>query len=526
MRTKIGAKYKRVSTKKQFQDDRNERREDGSLEMQDSRIMRRLELKSTSKLSYQVEYDVEDAGKSAKDTKRKGFQSLLSLIKRRKIDFVIATDISRLSRSVLDFLNFVTLCKDHDVEIILINQEMDTSTPAGNFALGMMALLAEFEREQTSTRQRNNLRERLFTGGKINGVSELLGLDKDKKRAGHFKVNPEEVRVLEKILTIFLESTGRADALRKIQSQGIKYKKGKELTRGRFDLLIKNVEWRYDGKWYFKDEEEEGKLHEIPLDHGPLISNELRDAVLKKVVESKRNTLRKGKNKIIYLLSGILVDKKGNKYCGEYSKGRSKHYRYYRGKKNSPRVEADLIESTVENRVIEYFTNNHLFENLVLKTLQQTDAKIPQINADLRLLGRKSSELKDKRSILVSRIADTTLSLSKEAIGAISNELAEIERERESIEEKIKSLQGFRDGYKNAIDTTDAKKAVKQYAERFRSLSKVSKRKLIEQIFEKIEVLNPYSIKLHIKKAPKEGLFLTTVTNGSSSDKNGGACWT
>lgn len=47
---------------------------------------------------------------------------------------------------------------------------------------------------------------------------------------------------------------------------------GMELTIGRFKNILRNVEWRYSGKWYL-DESDESTI--IRLDHGALISEDL-----------------------------------------------------------------------------------------------------------------------------------------------------------------------------------------------------------------------------------------------------------
>ena len=57
----------------------------------------------------------EDNGISGKNTQRQGFQDLINDIKQQKIDVVVSTEVSRISRYLLDFQNFLSLCDKHGV---------------------------------------------------------------------------------------------------------------------------------------------------------------------------------------------------------------------------------------------------------------------------------------------------------------------------------------------------------------------------------------------------------------------------
>lgn len=78
-------------------------------------------------------------------------------------------------------------------------------------------------------------------------------------------------------------------------------------------------------------------------------------------------------------------------------------------------------------------------------------------------------------------------------------------------------------GYQNIQKVTDAQIKIVQYAKNFKNLQRLEKRELLEAIFEKIEVLDSYTLKLHIKKAPFSGAFVTSQPNGCDSYSNGGS---
>lgn len=62
----------------------------------------------------------------------------------------------------------------------------------------ILIALAEFERNVTSDRVKQNAKVRLISDGKINGATEVLGLDKCSERKGHYVINSAEVAILKR----------------------------------------------------------------------------------------------------------------------------------------------------------------------------------------------------------------------------------------------------------------------------------------------------------------------------------------
>jgi DNA invertase Pin-like site-specific DNA recombinase len=62
-------------------------------------------------------------------------------------DTVVVWRIDRLGRSLIDVLNTVTLLRERGVKIRSISDGIDPETSSGRMMLGMLATLAEYERE-------------------------------------------------------------------------------------------------------------------------------------------------------------------------------------------------------------------------------------------------------------------------------------------------------------------------------------------------------------------------------------------
>lgn len=87
--------------------------------------------------------DVTSGSKAAKQ--RPGMKRLLEYAE--KGDTVVVWRIDRLGRSLLDVLATVNLLREKGVMIRSVTDNIDPETPSGRLMLGMLATLAEYERE-------------------------------------------------------------------------------------------------------------------------------------------------------------------------------------------------------------------------------------------------------------------------------------------------------------------------------------------------------------------------------------------
>lgn len=92
--------------------------------------------------------DVTSGSKSAKQ--RPGMKRLLDYAEDG--DTVVVWRIDRLGRSLLDVLATVNHLRDRGVKVRSVSDNIDPETSAGRMMLGMLATLAEYERELITER--------------------------------------------------------------------------------------------------------------------------------------------------------------------------------------------------------------------------------------------------------------------------------------------------------------------------------------------------------------------------------------
>ncbi|GGO72423.1 recombinase family protein [Nocardioides deserti] len=98
-----------------------------------------------------------DEGYSAKNLHRPALTEALHLLAAGEADALVVAKLDRLSRSVVDFSNTLATAKKQGWAVVLLDLGVDTATPNGKLVAGLMAQIAEWERELIGQRTREAL---------------------------------------------------------------------------------------------------------------------------------------------------------------------------------------------------------------------------------------------------------------------------------------------------------------------------------------------------------------------------------
>lgn len=155
-----------------------------------------------------------DAGKSGKSiTGRPEFTKMLQDIAEsgEDIDFILVFKLSRFGRNAADVLNSLQYIQDYGVNLICVEDGIDSSKDSGKLTITVLSAVAEIEREnilvQTMEGRKQKARE-----GKWNGGQAPFGYTLDTKNSTLI-VNPEEAEMVRIIFDKFVHTDMGADTI-------------------------------------------------------------------------------------------------------------------------------------------------------------------------------------------------------------------------------------------------------------------------------------------------------------------------
>lgn len=137
-----------------------------------------------------------DKGFSGGSLERDAFRELMKKIEQGKVKKVIVYRLDRISRSLPDFLNILSLFRRHNVEFISASEAFDTASPYGELTVKILAVFAEFERNsiiaRVSQAYEHRSRMQIYMGGRLPFGFELEPVTISNIQTKRFKPVPEE----------------------------------------------------------------------------------------------------------------------------------------------------------------------------------------------------------------------------------------------------------------------------------------------------------------------------------------------
>ena len=358
---------------------------------------------------YEIVGEYEDAGKSGKSIEgRLQFNQMMEDIKSGKdsVSYVLVFKLSRFGRNAADVLSTLQVMQDFGVNLICVEDGIDSSKDAGKLMISVLSAVAEIEREnirvQTMEGRIQKARE-----GKWNGGFAPYGY---KLVNGNLEINEEEAEAIRVIFDQYVNTNMGSNGVSKyLEDHGISKiirQNGKTpLFNASFiRKILKNPV--YCGKIAYgrrKTEKVHGTrndYHLVEQDnflladgiHEPIISEELwQSAQVKLLAQSKKyERVSSGKDAKVHLLSGIVKcpicgagmygnksikrKKDGTKYKDFFYYG-CKHRKMDRGYKcdYKKQINEELLDNSVSEIIIKLVSNSKFAAMMQDKINMQVD---------------------------------------------------------------------------------------------------------------------------------------------------------
>ncbi|MBE7437999.1 MAG: recombinase family protein [Spirochaetales bacterium] len=413
--------YVRVSTERQAQV------QEGSLKNQQQMLQAELERRNTGEAWGRLVDTYIDGGFSGKSMDRPEFKRLLADVERGAVDAIFFTELSRLSRSLRDFLNIFEYVQQHHCDLVCLKTVIDTTSPFSNLVVKILMVFAEFEREITAERTSRNARERAKRG-LANGGLPPLGYKRDPDHKGHLLAD-DSAQIIRAIFRSYVRLGSAGKTLEEIRRKFRDHHDLKRITRSTFYYILRNRS--YLGLREITDED---LTSEVQAAWPAIIDRETFDQA-QQILMKGRNQTGNAKS-FNYWLSGTLFCAACKQpLSGQSARSASGRIRrYYAHRKSCPeqglheRIPADDVEALVCQHLQKLNGFRQLDSELLRQIQKQVNKRTGELEKKCNQLEQEARELSGQIEERLSQLRLVTL---PEVRRNLENEIAQLQSEHQ-----------------------------------------------------------------------------------------------
>lgn len=399
-------------------------------------------------------------------------QRMLSDIQNGHITGLIFSKLARLARNTRELLDFADIFRQHNADMVSLQEKIDTSTPAGRLFYTMIAALSQWEREEIADRVKASIKIRAKLGKSLGGAAPFGYMWKDNKLV----VNAAEAPVRKRMYELFAEHKRKKGVARLLNEAGYRTRKGAKFTDTTVVRLIQDTTAKGLYRANHTHRDGKGKLLLKPASEWiqtpvePIIAEDLWEQC--NAILGDRKTKKPLGPKPVHLFAGLL-------YCGcgqkMYVFSRSPKYICPKCRSKIPMED---IEEVFRDQLQSFFASSERIQAHLASANQHLAGVKARLAAHTKQLERVRTEMRKVYQLY------QTDQVSPEGFGKLYKPLEDQDR---ALAAELPKLQGEVDALEmHQLASDEVLTEANNLQRRWPTFNPEDKRRIIESITERI----------------------------------------
>lgn len=491
--------YARVST--------TEQAEEGYSIDEQTRLLRQY----CEREGYEVYNEYVDRGISGKSIKgRASLQQLLDDAGQKLFDIVLVWKSNRLARNILDMLKIVDFLKRQNIAFRSYSEKYETETPTGKLQFNMMAVIAEFERDNIAENVKMGMiaraKEGSWNGGQVLGYdSEQVQSDNRKRKMTRLVINEREAPTIRRIFQLYTEGHGYKSIANTLNQEGHRTKKNNFFSINAVKTILMNpiytgyIRYNVRRDW---SEKRRNNINPNPViekgQHAPIINEEMwkRAQAIMKGRSRKPNRIQSGDYPLTGIMkcpacgAGMVLGRTTNRN----NDGTKRVLEYYvcGAWKNkgtavcrSNGVRTQYADDYVLNKIAQFANNDVLIKGVVGKINEGHRTISEPLQKEYVVLKNSLGAIQSKKDKALDLYEDGILNKAD-----LMNRLAKLDEEKRILDERIAPVeQQLGQGGKREVTFVMVEQVMKHFVDCYKkSISGEQRKQLLHLLINKITI--------------------------------------